>query len=785
MFRNYLKIALRNIIRHKGYSVINVAGLAIGMACALLILLWIQDELSYDRFHENADRLHLIALTQKLETGQQTMPTQQAPLGPLLKENIPEISEYARFREYLYTLAYDERTFQEEIYFVDPSFLTMFSFPLLQGDLATALDDPHSIVLTETMARKYFGENEPLGKALRLKDQIDLTVTGVIRDIPHNSTIQFECLTPFALLGELGYRTDEWLGNDYLTFVLLEELASYQQVGEKINVFCSDLYKQEKGVAECPYTMFLHPVAKAHLYPLGWPGGRIDYVYIFALAAAMILIIACMNFINISTARSVNRAKEICLRKVVGASRAQLGKQLLGESILLSLIAAAASVAFAEFLLPIFNYLAGKELSLVYSNPALLVGLLAIVILTGVLSGMFPAIYLSAFQPVKVLKGHLKSGKGALQLRRILVVFQFALSLVLIIATIVISSQITYINNKDLGLNKEDVLYLVASQGIKEHYTTFKEELEKNPSVISVTAAAQGITHINSSLGNNWGFDGRDPNQRLEIHFDWVSLDYAETFGLKMAEGRFYSEKFPSDMVDGIVLNEKAIELMGIEDPIGKRFSYWGNDKRIIGVVKDFHLEPLYETLKPMILIYQDFINYVYIRIAPDGASQVLSSIETVYKRLEPGGTFQYGFLDDRYRSQYRAELRLATLSRYGTALAIIIACLGLFGLASFMAEQRTKEIGIRKVLGASVTSIVRLMSREFVLLVLLSIVIASPIAYFAMNRWLEHFAYRTGLGWWIFITGGFLALLITLITVSFQAVKAALTNPVETLRYE
>lgn len=785
MFRNYLKVALRNIIRHKGYSIVNVAGLAIGMACALLILLWIQDELSYDRFHQNADRLHLIALTQRLETGEQTIPTQQAPLGPLLKENIPEISESARFREFFYTLADDGKSFQEEIYFADPSFLTMFSFPLVQGDPAAALEDPHSILLTETMARKYFGKNEPVGKVLKLNDQIELTVTGVMQDVPHNSTIQFECLAPFSLLNELGYNIDQWLGNDYLTFVLLEERASYRQVGEKINAFCSDLYKQEKGVAECPYTMFLHPMTKAHLYPLGWTGGRIDYVYIFALVAAMILIIACMNFVNISTARSVSRAKEICLRKVVGANRLQLTKQLLGESILLSLMAAAAAAAFAEFLLPVFNYLTGKGLSLVYSDPVIIAGVLAIIVLTGVLSGMFPAIYLSAFQPVKVLKGHLKSGKGALALRRILVVFQFVLSLMLIIATIVISSQIAYINNKDLGLNKENVLYLIASQGIKEHYSTFKEELKKNPSVVSVTAAAQGITHINSSLGNNWGFDGRDPDQRLEIHFDWVSLDYAETFGLEMTEGRFYSEEFPSDLVDGIVLNEKAIDLMGIKDPIGKRFSYWGNDRRIIGVVKDFHLEPLYEDLKPMVLIYQDFISYVYVRISPDDIPQTLSYLETTFKKFEPGGTFRYRFLADAYQRVYQDEYRLASLSRYGTALAVFIACLGLLGLASFMAEQRTQEIGIRKVLGASVTSIIRLISREFVLLILLSMVIASPVAYLAMNRWLEHFAYRTSLGWWVFITGDLLVLLITLMTVSFQAVKAALTNPVETLRYE
>jgi putative ABC transport system permease protein len=785
MFRNYLKIALRNIVRHKGYSVINVAGLAMGMACALLIILWIQDELSYDRFHDNADRLHLVVQTQNLETGQQTIPTQQAPLGPLLKENIPEISEYARFREYLYTLAHGEKTFQEEIYFTDPSFLTMFNFPLIQGDPATALEAPHSILLTETVAQKYFDEDKPVGKVLRLNDQMDLTVTGIMADIPHNSTLQFECLAPFVLLNELGYGIDEWLGNDYLTFVLLEEHTSYKQVGEKTDAFCSDLYRQEKGVAECPYTMSLHPVTKLHLYSLSGNGGRIQYVYIFALAAAMILIIACMNFINISTARSVDRAKEIGLRKVVGANRLQLAKQFLGESILLSLIAALIAIALAEILLPIFNHYAGKDISIALSDPAILLGLIGSIGLTGVLSGLVPAVYLSALQPVRVLKGHLKSGKGALQLRRILVVLQFALSLVLIISTIVISSQITYINNKDLGLRKENVLYLVASQGIKEHYTTFKEELEKNPNVISVTAAAQGITHINSSLGNNWGFEGRDPNQRLEIHFDWVSLDYAETFGLKMTEGRFYSEEFPSDMVDGIVLNEKAIDLMGIKNPIGKRFSYWGNDKRIIGVVKDFHLEPLYETLKPMVLIHQDFVNYVYVRIGRDDIPRTLSYLETVFKKFEPGGTFRYRFLEDAYKREYQAEYRLASLSKYATALAVFIACLGLFGLVSFTAGQRTKEIGIRKALGASAVSIVQMISREFVILVVVAILIASPIAYLAMDRWLEHFAYRTNLGWWVFVTGGLLALLIALITVSFQAVKAALTNPVETLRYE
>lgn len=445
MFRNYLKIALRNIVRHKGYSVINVAGLAIGIACALLILLWIQDELSYDRFHDNADRLHLVVQTQKLETGQQTIPTQQAPLGPLLKENIPEVSEYARLREYLYTLAYHEKTFQEEIYFGDPSFLSMFNFPLIQGDPATALGDPHSILLTETMARKYFGENEPVGEVLKLNDQIELTITGIMPDVPHNSTLQFECLAPFALLNELGYKIDEWLGNDYLTFVLLEERTSYQKVGEKINAFCSGLYREEKGVAECPYTMSLHPVTKLHLYSLSGNGGRIQYVYIFALAAVIILIIACINFINISTARSVDRAREIGLRKVVGANRLQLAKQFLGESILLSLIAALIAIALAEILLPVFNHYAAKDLSIVLSDSALLLGLIGSIGLTGVLSGLVPAAYLSALEPVRVLKGRLQSGRGALQLRRTLVVFQFTLSLVLIIGTLVVAKQLDYI----------------------------------------------------------------------------------------------------------------------------------------------------------------------------------------------------------------------------------------------------------------------------------------------------------------------------------------------------
>ncbi|KPL06832.1 hypothetical protein AMJ86_07035, partial [bacterium SM23_57] len=578
MLKNYLKITFRNILRQKGYSFINIAGLAVGIAVCILFILWIQDELSYDKFHQLADRIHLVAVSNQLETGQQTIPTQVSTVGPLLKDNIPEVEDVVRlYQSTMATLKYSNNTFQEQVNFADPTILTMFTFPVIYGDPATPMNDPHSIVLTESMAKKYFGDENPIGKIMTAEDAIDLTVTAVIEDLPHNSTFDFESLIPILIMNEIGYNLDEPAGADYFTFLLLQENVTRVGVTAKIQNYLSEYFMQLRGSKEFTSTFLLHPFTKLHLHAVTGTGGQIQYVYIFSLVALSILIIACMNFINITTAQSVNRAKEICLRKVIGANRLQLVRQLLGESIILSIIAAILAVGIVELLLPLFNHYTGKELTIGYDNHTLMLGLLAIIIATSALSGIVPAIYLSAFQPVKVMKAYLKSGKSAMVFRRILVVTQFALSLILIMGTIVISAQVNYLRHKDLGFNKDNVIFMIPSSGISDHYQSFKQELLKNSNITNVTASAQGIAHINSTIGNNWDVDGRDPNQKLELHFDWVSLDYAETFGIAMADGRFYSKEYPTDLSEGIILNESAVKLMGIKDPIGKRFNYWGN----------------------------------------------------------------------------------------------------------------------------------------------------------------------------------------------------------------
>jgi ABC-type antimicrobial peptide transport system permease subunit len=589
-------------------------------------------------------------------------------------------------------------------------------------------------------------------------------------------------------MSQVGYPLDEPGGADFYTVLLLREGSNPIETNRKINSVLSDYFEQIDNT-ECPYTFSLNPITKWHLYSFTGTGNRYQYVYVFTAVALFILLIACMNFVNLSTARSVTRAKEIGLRKVIGANRLQLVRHLLGEYLLIAIISAIIAVGIAELLLPVFNHYAGETLVISYTNTTLIAGLIGIVTITGILAGIFPALYLSAFQPVAIMRGLLKSGKGGIQFRRILVVLQFTLSLILIVGTIVISTQINYMKDKDIGVNKANVLYVVPTSGIMRHISSFRQSLLDNPNVTSVSIAAQWLPHINSTIGQNFDYEGKDPNLKLELHFDWVSLDYTKTLGLEMADGRFYSQEFPTDLSEGIVLNQTAVNRMGIENPIGKRFSYWGKNYRIIGVIKDFHLEPLYETLKPMILIYADFerwsFGHLYIKINPDNIAETIGFIETVYKDIEPTGQFSYTFLDESYDRLYRSEYRFGDMAKYATGLAIFIACLGLFGMASFTTERRTKEIGIRKVLGATVSGIIGLLTKEFIVLVIIAGIVAPPVAFFVMNKWLNHFAYHAKIGIWMFVLACVITLVITLLTVCSQAIKAAIANPVDALRYE
>jgi putative ABC transport system permease protein len=785
MFWNNVKTAFRNIIRYRVYSIINLAGLAIGLACFILISLWIYDELSYDRFHKNAERLFLIAQTRELATGTQTLSTQCSPLAPIVKEEIPGIVDYTRYCQYPYTLASQDKVFSEHITFADSSLFNMFSFSCIHGNLSQALNDPHSIVLTRSKAEKYFGDIDPVGKSLQFEGRIDMKVTAIIEDIPDNSSLQMGIIIPLGFMNEIGYNLEEWAGADYYTFLLLEDKADYPQTSAAIGNLCCDIYRQQTGQEECPYNVFLHPLTKYHLYSLSGSGGRIQYVWIMGAVALFIIAIACLNFINITTARSTSRAKEIGMRKVIGADRLKLIKQILGESYVMTAMALIMAMILVEIFLPLFNQLAAKKLHMDFSHPGLLLSLLVVLIITGLFAGIYPAFYLSRFKPVEILKSKIKSDKAGLKFRRVLVVFQFSLSLILIICTVVIHGQLGYIQNKDLGLNKENAIYFRPSAAIQENYSAFKSELLKSPDILDVGASMQGITHINSTIGQNFDYEGKPADLSLELHFDWVNYDYAKTLGIEMAEGRFYSPDFASDANDGIVLNETAVKLMGIENPIGKRFSYWGNEKHIIGVVRDFYLEPLYETLKPMILIYNQTAAVLYVRLGPENTPGALAYIEKVYKDFEPSGTFGYRFLEDAYKLEYRGDQRLSRILTCFSGLAIFVACLGLFGLVAFIAEQSTKEIGIRKVLGASVGNIVARLSREFLILVLIANLVAWPLAYFLMRRFLEHYAYHVGINLWTFLACTVLVLMIALLTVSFRALRAASMNPVESLRHE
>ncbi|MDD5425546.1 MAG: ABC transporter permease [candidate division Zixibacteria bacterium] len=785
MLNNYLKIALRNICKHKGYTVINITGLTIGLMVCMLIVLWVIDELSYDRFHSNGDNAFLMVSTQQLNTGQQVVNTQQAPLAPTLQENIPEIINYVRYFACYMPISYQNKSFNEQLCLTDPSYFSIFSFPLIEGDIAKVLVDPHSIVISEKIAQKYFGDEKALGQVLTINNQTYLTVTGVMKNIPDNSTLQFEVVVPFALLLEYGENINEWKGADYYTYFLFKKDADIATINEKFQNLSSNIYKQRTGKDIYPYTISLVPLTALHLQGFGYGGGSIQSVYIMIAVAVIILLIACMNFINITTARSAGRAKEIGLRKVVGASRADLIRQLLGEAVLLALGAFILALVGVELVLPVFNDIAQKSLSISLIDWKLILSLLMLMVITGILSGGYTAFYISGFQPVKVLKGIFTSGRGGMRFRRILVVVQFTLSVGITICTLVLFQQIEYIKNKNLGYDKNNVLCLRPTGGVAEHYDSFKEQVLQYPDVLDVTSSNQNLVHINSTIGNNWSWEGRDPNQKLVIHFDWVSYDYAKTMKMEMLEGRFYSPEFPSDTLEGLILNESLVRLAGIENPIGKKFSYWGRERKIIGVVKDFHLEPLYESLKPMILIYSSDRQNIYIRIDPDYMTLALSHIKQVYEKFEPNGHSNCYFLNEAFNQYYVDDTRLLTIFKYASFLTIIVSCLGLFGLVTYMTEHRTREIGIRKVLGSSVMGIIKLISKEFILHVIIANVVAWPLAFLMMNYLLQKFAYRENIDITVFIAASFLFLVITISTVGYQAVKAALTKPVKALRYE
>jgi predicted permease len=785
MLKNYLKIALRNIKRHKGYSLINITGLALGMACCLLITIWVLDELSFDKFHENAASLYRVEENQHYTGRMFHVNVTPYPLAPALKEEIPEIIDATRYvwAGGLLFRHGDKAFFEDDIRAVDPSFFQMFTFPLLKGDKNTALDSPYSLVLSEEIAEKYFGEEDPLGKVISVNNQYDFTVTGVMKNVPHNSYLQFDVIIPYELLRKTGRTRENFGSNSILTFVKLQENVPVEQVNQKILGFI------RTRVPESRTDLVLMPYTRIHLHAyFGYEKdpGAIQYVYIFSIIALFVLLIACINFMNLSTARSANRAKEVGLRKVVGALKSDLIRQFYSESVIFALIALVFAVAIVSLLLPAFGALASKELSWnVAGIESILAGLLGITLFTGLVAGSYPALFLSAFQPVRVLRGSLESGAASSWFRKVLVVFQFSLSILLIIGTTVVYKQLNFMKNRGLGWDKEHLVYVFLRADIKKSYEALKTELVKDSRVLGVTGTSELPLYIGSnSSGADW--DGKDPDFSMLIGYNAVDFDFIETLRIEMVEGRSFSKEFPSDHSKSFIVNEEVAKIMEKESVVGERFSFGGVEGSIVGVMKDFHYQHIRNKIEPLaIIVSPEYINYTIIRIPPGSVSESMKYIEHTWNRVIPNYPFEYTFLDETFNRMFRAEERIGTVLKYFAGLAVFIACLGLFGLASFMAEQRTKEIGIRKILGANVSQVTVLLCREFFMLVLLANIIAWPAAYFVMKNWLQNYAYHTGLGLYIFAAAMAAALVVAVISVSFQAIRAAVANPVDSLRYE
>ena len=795
MFKNYLKISFRNLWRAKGYSAINLAGLATGMACFILILLWVQDELSYDKFHENTNRLFRVVRLDRDDPSQGVCRA-GAPWGPALYNDFPEVENFVRFRGHGRTLmsSGDKGFYESEGLYADSTIFEVFTFPLLKGNPKTALTRPNTMVINERMAEKYFGTEDPVGQSLVFNNQDEFEITGLMQNIPANSHIKFDYLIPFFMYQR--WDTSEWGVNNFYTYLLLAE-GTATQLEAKIPEFLERHAGERTAAASINK---LQPITDIHLHSNLLreleANGDIANVYIFAAIAIFILLIACINFMNLATARSANRAKEVGIRKVVGSQRLQLIKQFLGESIFLSILGILLAVGLVELLIPNFNELSGKQLSLDFGNNVfLLTGLLFMALIVGFISGAYPAFFLSSFKPIAAIKGDVGSGKSSSILRKGLVILQFAISITLIVGTAVVYRQLNYMSSKKLGFDREQVLVIrMDNSEIKAKQELFRNELLRNPAISGVSATS------NLLGGGDWGmpfsYEGSGDENRFSARVLVVDPNFVETLGMQIVDGRNFSYEFTTDIFAAYILNESAVKQIGFDNPVGKSFGRpterneqgkWDYEKgSVVGVIKDFHFRSFHEEIQPMVLfMIPEWFSYLSVRIRPENISTTIDFVEKKWHEFDPNRPFDYFFLDEIFDQMYRAEQRFGNTFVAFSVIAVVIACLGLFGLASFMAERRTKEIGIRKVLGASIINIVSQLSKDFTKWVIFANLIAWPVAFFVMNKWLQNFAYQVGLSLDTFLVAGVLALLIALLTVSFHAIKAAISNPVDALRHE
>ncbi|ACT96044.1 ABC transporter permease [Dyadobacter fermentans] len=786
MLRNYLKIAWRNLLKNKTFSSINILGLALGMACSLLIMLWVQDEIKMDRFHENDARLYSVMENQHYSGEINTYPATPGILAENIVKDIPEIEKASQILwEETPVLLVGNVFDNEKGRFVQGDFLTMFSFKLTHGDAKTALKRPDGIVISQKIADKYFKGVDPIGKAMRVDNKHDVVVTGVLDEVSRYSSMKFDFLMSYDVWQKGAPWSKEWGNNGPRCAVMLAKNADIDKVNAKIEDYIKTKNKDSN------VDLFLIHYGESYLYS-NWEagqqnGGRIEYVRMFTVVAVFILIIACINFMNLATARSVKRAKEVGLRKVVGAYKASLIGQFMGESVLITLLSLVVAVAIVLVLLPGFNSLTEKQLALDFLDPTLWALLLLLTLITGLIAGSYPALFMSSLNPVTILKGALKFKPSAAYFRQGLVVFQFGLSIVLILSMIVIYRQIDFIQHKNLGFSQENLLYIPDIENtMTTNFDAFKQALESEPGIKSVARSqANPLAYGSSTMGVSW--PGKDTTKQLLFNVNPVGFDFIKTMGIRLLDGRDFSPSFGTDTSNYLV-NEAAAKKIGYKDPVGKELTMWGRKGKIIGLMKDFHIGSLHVAIEPLIINLQpkkEAWGVGMIRAEAGKTQQAIESTEKVFRRYNAGVPFKYYFADEEFANLYKAEMVVSKLSNYFAFLAIFISCLGLFGLAAFTAEQRTKEIGVRKVLGASVTNLVGMLSADFVKLVGVAAVIAFPVAWYFLNGWLEKYAFRIDMEWWYFAVAGIAALLIALFTVSFQAIKAALMNPVKSLKSE
>lgn len=782
MLKNYLKIAWRNLIRNGVFSLINIVGLAIGLACSILILIWVQDELSFDLFHTKHKRIYQV-LQDMPFTEKTTWAVTQGPLAKSLADEVPEIAHAVSLTSDTWRFRIEDNEYREPIIYTDRAFFDIFSFQILRGNLETMFSDPNAVIITEKIANNYFGENEALGNTMKVWDKYEVKVTGIMKDLPSNSHLKFKMIAPLALAKSFGYSVDRWNNSGFYTYLLASENTTIETVKEKIRDHLDDKPTLEEGAK-----LHVQPLADIHLssgidFNNGGKG-NVLYVIIFFTSAIFILVIACINFMNLSTAQATNRAKEVGLRKTIGARRGQLIKQFFMESIVLAVIAFSISLLLVELILPTFNTFSGKLLDVAYFNLHNILGFILLMIITGVIAGFYPAFFLSSFQPITSLKGQVSRHSKGTGFRKALVIIQCSISIILLIGTFAVHKQVSYLSDKDIGYNTDHLLYINLNNEVLNHLDAAKTEFLRHENVVAATSSATLSSYWFSN--NKWSWPGKTPEQDILFRATFVDYDYFETFEMEMADGRTFSRDFPGDTL-GVVLNQTAVDMMDLENPVGEILTPANrNPLNIVGVVKDFNFRSLHTEIEPLILILvPEMSNYLWLRIKAEHVKETLKLIESTWKKVSPDHEFSFGFLDQRMESQYTAEKRIGIILDAFSVLAILVLSLGTFGLLGFSVRQRFKEISIRKVFGASNTLILMLLAKDYAKLLLIAIVIAIPIANYFVKEWLGGFPYTIDISPYIFILPAMILVIISGLIILGQSYSATKINPAETLRNE